>query len=53
MGLEAEDSYPSSTEVKNECSYTSTPPYTFMVCACAGTSLPLPLVWLNMLFQAL
>jgi len=31
-GHEVGPSPPSSAEVKNECSYTSTPPYIFMAC---------------------
>lgn len=36
---------PSSAEVKNEWTYTATPPYACMVCT--GTVLPLPLSVLN------
>jgi hypothetical protein len=38
--IEVNHSPPSSAEVKNERSYTSTPPYTFM--AWTGKNLPLP-----------
>jgi hypothetical protein len=45
-GLEADHSPPSSVEVKNASSYTSTPQYAFMAwCSVksTGTTLPLPL----------
>ena len=38
-GREANYSTPYSAEVKNECSFTATPPYVFMVC----TRKPLPI----------
>lgn len=39
-GREANYSTPYSAEVKNECSFTTTPPYVFMVCP----RRPLPLL---------
>jgi hypothetical protein len=45
-GLDADHSSPSSSEVKNARSYTSTPPirlHGLMLSRCAGTTLPLPL----------
>jgi hypothetical protein len=45
LGREADHSSPSSAEVKNRCSYTSTPPYVFVmrclikvICSCAQLS---------------
>jgi hypothetical protein len=39
LGIEADYSFPSSAEVKNEWNYTSAPPCAFM--ACIGIALPL------------
>lgn len=43
-GCEADQSPPTSAKIKNESSYTWTPPYAFM--AVTGTTLPLPLILL-------
>jgi hypothetical protein len=43
MGCEAHRSPPSSAKVKNEWSYTSTPPYAFM--ACTGATLPFTFIF--------
>jgi hypothetical protein len=48
---QADHSPPSSTELKNERSYSSAPPYAFM--ACTGITLPLHLRYQKELTQDL
>jgi len=43
LGHDVDHSPPSSAKVKNDCSYTSTPP-TYLFMACMGMTLSLPLI---------